>query len=279
MPIDSASVSSTFRLKYEEIFRDEHDKVPHYSYHYTGEQALRGIIGGRCFWCTDLRDVDDKSEGDYAAEIIRDVANRKSVGKDLQRVLNGRPDLLGLKDLYQMYIICFCGAAERPQMWERYGDHGRGYAIKFDSTVLLEGSSDGRSYALVPITYDPSRQAEATECMVDYGIFHWRSLSLPDRDRRVHDREFAGWLLMCGVRFKAPQYAYENEVRLFAFERQDLRRVDSGGRRRVEVPYPQNAIVEVICGPNGSNDTAALCDLLDRPALAHVKIRHSNLTL
>jgi hypothetical protein len=250
-----------------EIFPDD-SFIPDEVTHYTSFAGLKGIIEKLEMWCTDLRDVDDKRECDYGMDVIRSVIKTKSVPEQFRRAVLCQRSLFGAKDQFTYFISCFCSSGhEESCMWDRYAEHDAGFAIVFDAKMLFAGTDGGNAYAFVPVIYDEAIQVDKTTRVVDRAIQIQRERRLSARElERYWSEEVEFSLLVCGLRFKAPCWQYQREVRIAVAESNSLNRFIHADKMRVAVRFERPAIIRIVPGPKnaGTDTTEQIRDVLNR---------------
>lgn len=110
-------------------------------YHYTTAPGLLGIFSSRSLHATHNAYLNDKSEGQYARELIAKAFESYSgPGKAREHLLPevgvrglGATEVLALRP----YVVSFCEDGDLLSQWRGYGDQGGGYALGF--TVWPQG--------------------------------------------------------------------------------------------------------------------------------------------
>lgn len=129
---------------------------------------------------------------------------------------------------------------------DRIWGHGRGCAIVFDYHLLSVGQNDGKNYALFQVLYDRTSQIKKTECTLEQAVALCKKERFEIQDWNEYwFREIPSALLICAVRFKNERYAGEREVRLYIAGGENVSPFQDGGRWRVAVPFPREAILRV----------------------------------
>jgi hypothetical protein len=205
-----------------------HAKRPSLVYHYTTAVGLLGIVQSHRLWATNARFLNDHSEIEYAAGVIRKVMAAMA-GKgaarlpvDFTKLVN--QDLDGFEAEARVYICCFCTEGDLLSQWRGYGAHGGGYALGFEA----ENFGD-REVAMPPkpilrrVIYDAEMQERLVrpwlqavcDLVVDRpaerGKFSSRMNILINTFRLLLPQ-----FLLC---FKNPAYAEEQEWRLIQYGR------------------------------------------------------------
>jgi hypothetical protein len=118
----------------------------HPLYHYTGEQALKGILANEKLWCFGHQYQKDKQEFQYSLNIARRVIKEVGESDDgpthwfcacLLDILNNN----SFTDTFEFYLFSLSRHGDDPQQWREYGDAGRGFAIGFAPTLFAPTQS------------------------------------------------------------------------------------------------------------------------------------------
>jgi hypothetical protein len=162
-----------------ELFRNTWLRMNSFSrelilYHYTTITGLKGILNDRSIRCSHITVLKDSSELLYGKEIIIDILNRYSERERDSTVNNFLKTLTMLieafvKNLYRVYIACFCETDELPNLWKEYASNGKGFNLK-----ILFNSNTGYSHDITNIPsnskpllrkviYDPKTQNDIVE--------------------------------------------------------------------------------------------------------------------
>ncbi|WP_449429952.1 DUF2971 domain-containing protein [Pseudomonas putida] len=101
-------------------------------YHYTDAAGLLGIIQNGRLWATDLRFLNDPSEGTYLPERLLELMALKPGGiNDIeQKIIEGvKNALLSPRSNYPAFCVSLSADGDLLSQWRGYGDFGKGYAI------------------------------------------------------------------------------------------------------------------------------------------------------
>jgi hypothetical protein len=231
------------------------DILPPRLYHYSNLNAITNILKSREMWLTDVFHVTgDPRDGTYWLNVFRPIISRKSIPVVVKRFFG--LERYGLGDVWHKYVVCFSPESELEYQWENYADHGKGCAIELSSEVLQSKSEGGKIYAYMPMLYARAEQEDKAEKTVDSVIELYRKEYMtPAEGRNYWSGRALGTFLDCGVRFKAPSFCEEREIRVF-ITRPDLdgvkhRPSPSGGP---DIPYrtlslTPDMVTGVIKGP------------------------------
>jgi hypothetical protein len=102
-------------------------------YHYTGEDALRGILEHRHFWCFSHAHQSDTTEFAYSLGIARAVIREVGQSTDFftRHFCACLDDLLETNELagpFDFYLVSFSRHRDHGPQWASYGKGGEGYA-------------------------------------------------------------------------------------------------------------------------------------------------------
>ena len=104
-------------------------------YHYTGEQALNGILAEQRIWCFSHLHQRDRTEFEYSLAIARRVITKLGGNEDffIKHFCGCLDDLLDNNSFTEALSSIFSVSVARDdrQQWEEYGDAARGFAIGF----------------------------------------------------------------------------------------------------------------------------------------------------
>jgi hypothetical protein len=243
--------------------------------------GFESILSSRELWCTNVRDVvGDRNEGNQAMRIIRSAVVTKSVPNEIKRKILRQSRLFGLKEDWHEYAFCFCAGGEQDYMWKNYAKGGggegcSGLAIVFDYKTLFCDCESGQRYALGRVLYDPDRQNEIVHQQFDHAIQLGRKLAIPNREKRQFWLEVILWLLVSGVRFKAPCWNQDEEIRLMLTPPDSKNAFPCLGKERMKVPYRLEAVRRVVRGSRCERSVADLRRWLDERGCPGVPVAES----
>ncbi len=245
--MDIERIKSELKAKQNELWMEFDSDPPIELLHYTGPNALRSIVTKNELWCTDFTQVNDPDEGHYGMDLVRLVSREKSIPDRFRYQL--RQGDFGMKDMWTQYIACFCSGGEQDHMWSQYAKNGTGCALGFDYHKLFEEAANG-TYALFPVLYDHSKQVELLKKTFDHAIHYARAINLSNRDAYEYWLAVVPWLVIYASRVKdAQKWGQEHEFRLMiSGSYPTASTFESGGKRRLRVPFDPNAVTRVVRG-------------------------------
>jgi hypothetical protein len=186
-------------------------------YHYTDANGLFGILKSRELWATDVRFLNDSTEVEFGAGIVRSVLeeersaagstaerrNIKLVEEILERALYG--DLESSK-----FAVSLSSDGDLLSQWRAYADFGAGYAIGLDLDVLTNVSG----LQCLNVSYDPDIRKQEIRSRIASMVVEGRGHALTKVMRR--DLLFRTTIELKDLILltKHPAFADERELRL-----------------------------------------------------------------
>lgn len=259
-------------------------------YHYTGEQALRGILGRQQIWCFSHLHQRDRTEFGYSLGIARRVIKEVGQSGDFytHHFCGYLDDLLennSLVDAFEFYLFSLSRHRDDGQQWTEYGDRGRSFAIGFapvlfqpDQTELNEKASENLHVGRVRYGDEPTEQrhrraiARAGEITSRYANAHPdalpRAQAVPYLDA-MSKEVIASQLVWNCLTAKSLGYANEREVRYVIMNvpgKFDGLRKRLNDKYYIEAALPlktPGSIAEILVGPRAPEGTeTTVADLL-----------------
>ena len=131
-------------------------------YHYTSVSALKNMLLTNSLRLSQLKGMNDKSEGRFLVDYISNVYQKKNT-KQLETLIGAITDLQK-----NNFSLSFSTMADDAAQWERYGNNGTGICLvttykKFAS--LVGNFTD--SFGLFPIVYKSKRDIEVQDTVLD----------------------------------------------------------------------------------------------------------------
>jgi hypothetical protein len=240
----------------EELWRPLYVSPPALLYHYTGPESVRDILQTQELWVSDIRRLNDTTEGTYSLDVLRPVLQRKSVPT---RVLDlfGR-ELYRIGEIWFHYVASFCAAKDVDTQWNDYAVGGTGCALAIDLESLSQKSKSGKEFAVVKLLYDEADQRAKMEAAIDHAIQLSRELEVRKRELYQFWIEAIIYsLLPCGVRFKHSRYTCEQEWRVLIIRPNQSaateRTLPDGGQTRyLRLSLDSSLVKGVLLGPRCS---------------------------
>ncbi len=243
---------------------------PLHLYHYSSMGGIRGILESHELWLSDIRWMNDRHDGTYWTEVFSKILGRKSVPEFVRERFQ-RHDGVGIGEAWFTYVACFSPTSDLKYQWREYANQGAGGAIEFSFDTLLERANDGKVYGWTPMEYDPDVQRRKAEETIDAAISLFRDEreDLTANEARFYWIDAAFSFLLCGTRFKHPDYREEQEWRLFISRRTragaDYRAGARGpGMPYLRLPFAPDVVAGIVKGSNCTCTNDELLNLLRR---------------
>jgi hypothetical protein len=121
-------------------------------YHYTGEEALKGILRQQKLWCFGSLYQKDRTEFEYSLGIARRVIKDIGQSQDppTQHFCACLIDLLdsnSFDDVFEFYLFSLSRHEDDAKQWQGYGHEGRGFAIGFAPVLFAPTENMLHEYA------------------------------------------------------------------------------------------------------------------------------------
>ncbi|UQR62376.1 DUF2971 domain-containing protein [Bradyrhizobium sp. C-145] len=246
-------------------------------YHYTGEEALAGILRHEKLWCFSHLHQSDPKEFEYSLAGALDVIRQVGKSEDFwtKHFCGCLEDMLvtnGLASPFDFYLFSLSRHRDDPGQWRQYGRNGQGFAIGV-TPLLLQPDTDvlsaqaNENLHIGRVIYGDRetkarhrlviRKAAAITSQVVRRNRQWIDLVRPVSYLAAMAREvLASQLIWNCLTAKEMKFANEREVRGIVMgvrNRFDAHRKMLGTRAYIEVPLllrTPSAIAEILVGPN-----------------------------
>lgn len=220
-----------------------HSKPPRILYHYTDAAGLLGMLKTRRLWATNSSFMNDPTEMEYAARVIRETTREEAANYPAAFAKRLTKEVEFYLATYapphnDEYVTCFCQNGDLLSQWRGYGALGGGYALGFHSRYLgvmnaYEGLSDNDDLThailkpvLRKVLYDYKRQKSLVGRLVR-ALFDWEVRRRPSRRRGAGNADADddvwsdfNWCVSEFVNcFKDPAYSEEQEWRVIQYGR------------------------------------------------------------
>jgi Protein of unknown function (DUF2971) len=245
-------------------------------YHYTGEEALKGILRTERLWCFSHLHQSDRTEFEYSFAIARRVI--KEVGQSRDGVTHHfcvcLDDLLennSFSETFEFYLFSVSRHRDDRQQWENYGQHGRGFAIGFAPALFqatqIELKEQANENILVGrVIYGDAATEERHRRVIERAAEITSRIARANQSVVHHVRPsvyldtvakevIASQLIWNCLTAKHISYANEREVRYVIMnvrEKFDVHRKFHNGKHYVEAPLQlktEGGIMEILVGP------------------------------
>jgi hypothetical protein len=255
-------------------------------YHYTGLNALRGIMESESVWCTDYRHMNDESELSHGVEVAKEALACLAAQADGRvrlfcQCVDGLLDIRNFDGNLDFYTASFTAQRDDSGQWLRYGDYGRGVAIGFSPSMFgivdATGLQPHEMSFVGPVLYDRAAifarhdaaiRAAATSFLTaaeQYpDIMADKANGLPFMDRLAKELIASPLIWNCITSKEHARWATEREIRLIVMGQ--TRNLASHVRYRAKrVPYVAHpfrvratgALREIVIGPEAGDEAEA----------------------
>ncbi len=111
-------------------------------YHYTSALAFNSIISNRNFWLTKSEFMNDKSEINYAYNLLIERLEVSNLEPSLKIMLKEKIDKSYINGLFNnIYVLCFSKNPDSLSLWSYYGKND-GYNIGIDPQFIYDLGND-----------------------------------------------------------------------------------------------------------------------------------------
>jgi len=156
-------------------FRRIPDNVPKQIFHYTTAEGLNGITEKQRLWASNVRFLNDLSEPKYAASVLKQsietVKNKNKAARltETKQLLGNFWNMAEQRVMQdpEAYVFCFCENGDLLSQWRGYAQRGRGYALGFNTTNLLNMLRPSEGQYLVSVMYNPQQQLSEAESAIE----------------------------------------------------------------------------------------------------------------
>ena len=218
-------------------------------YHYTSPDAFLSIMQHQTLRFTDIRYLNDRSEGIYFVKLLLDfmdknktkyphfneVVNKLLQGNDLNKIRNLETTNIIFDDIPGMpykrertFVFCSCGESDSLNMWNYYVNNGsyQGYNIGFRVSELLkafdtpkENQIDSFIVHYGKVLYSEKEHNAEIERLADgmeSGItFHSSDGNgVTERDFQYAQLRLRRYIDSLGAFYKHPKFKSEEEFRV-----------------------------------------------------------------
>jgi hypothetical protein len=160
----------------ENIFNNT-SSFPNILYHYCGSVALLNFIRNQELYLSDIRGMNDYSEMSYGKNLINKIIDEhisNGQNAELRTLCNDKLNFA----LNEPFIFCLSAEEQLLSQWINYADHGRGFAVGFNTKILDRigvdikahthlGSINSRTI-LSPVIYDNELQYKLIQLCIAF---------------------------------------------------------------------------------------------------------------
>lgn len=144
-------------------------------YHYTSADGLKGMLGGRTLWATNIEYLNDITEFRHGELVINEIVKRRKRGAKGDRgaffkALDEFPSIFGAEDVF---VVSLSEAPDLLSQWRGYTPSNCGFNIGFDPAALIEAARFMDNMQLVQCIYDERKQKEFANSLLDSFLDMW----------------------------------------------------------------------------------------------------------
>lgn len=256
-------------------------------FHYTGREALLGILENGQLWCFSHDQQDDVDEFRYSQAIaIRELSSKAALAGQFAKEFCICVDDLIKKnsfDVFYFFLFSFSQHRDSARQWEKYGRGGAGFSIGFaprmfapDQNTLsanpAENSHVGR------VVYGDEKTAYRHRKVIDRAADITHRVGAANRSLLRSDSVHSDYINAMAKEYIARQliwrcitskrkcWSYQSEVRFVVmnlkkkFDGCVKSHIDASGRQRQHIEHPlpplrdPGSITEILIGPKAPND-------------------------
>jgi Protein of unknown function (DUF2971) len=189
---------------------------PQHLYHYTDLEGVKGIFTSRTLWMSKFTASNDISEILLAIEHFQSFVAHKAdaITKEEGDFLREAADQLEGFRRTNVCLASFCEQHDLLSQWRSYGNDGRGIALGFNSSRLVE-LAQRHDLRLLRCVYDPADHERIAGDLVDLLLASFRASRPANPDeRRERIAQFNAAFLLVAPVIKDHRFAEEREWRL-----------------------------------------------------------------
>jgi Protein of unknown function (DUF2971) len=126
-----------------QLLREQDEVTPTIPlFHYTGREALEGILRNRYLWCFRHDEQDDEEEFQYSlgvarAELDRVTTHGEEFGKEFAACVTDLINQNVLTDRFNFYLFSVSQNRDSELQWKEYGHYSTGFSIGFAPKLFL----------------------------------------------------------------------------------------------------------------------------------------------
>ena len=192
-------------------------------FHYTTSAGMRAIISSGVLRAHNVEQMNDFTEGRYAASVMRAFIDRQYAiesNADATKLFEAMREQLSTVDLTDVFALSFTTDGDELGMWRLYADRGRGFSFSVSIRKALNWAGQMHQGAIMRCCYN----AERLERFCCQALSKIRSIYLEDLAEGValapagYSALFFELAVWCAPLFKSSAWRDEKEWR-FVFMR------------------------------------------------------------
>ncbi len=236
---------------------------PKHLYHYTDLEGVEGILSSKSLWMSKFTASNDISEISLAITHFQNFVESRVAALDADEA-SFLHEAASQLDGFRRTNICLASFCEQPDLlsqWRSYGNDGRGIALGFDTSVLLD-LAQRYSLKLWRCVYDPALHVRISNDLLTMLLESFRGVRPKNaEERRELIGQFHSTFLRVAPVIKDHRFAEESEWRLIsstvAFDHPRMIAVFGANHASVKMKLPlapderevTNVVSRVVIGP------------------------------
>lgn len=242
-------------------------------YHYTSNDVLLKILGGKALRMSARHHLNDSMEGQQFFSLLRGHASKPNE----EKIENIRQCL----DSVEAFVTCFCSEGDLLSQWRGYAGNGTGVSIGFrkkDITDAIRGSHEALLYTVVYADSLNDLPQDRTNTVNDF----FTNSGTPN-EKAIHTFAKERWAI------KPKGFSEEKESRLIVTVKScadvllpsepwlqvGYMAVGSEVREFCDFKFDLKSIQSIVLGPNNRTDESVLERYIKSLGLNDVKIIRS----
>jgi hypothetical protein len=191
-------------------------------YHYTGPNALLGILGDKVLRATNIAFLNDGAEYYHALRLITEALEQgaERLPKALAEGMRARIESVE-ENVPAVYVVSFSRRPDLLSQWRGYGEVESGFCIGFGIEELSR-LTEGPGMLLTPCVYEEESQRRfAADLVAMLAEMHTERGGCADAAAEALLDEAFAQLAWFAALFKHPGFAEEQEWRIVRHVRDD----------------------------------------------------------
>lgn len=207
--------------------------------HYTSLSGLKGIMSSKKLWFSDSACLNDKTEGKYIYDVLKDclfdIKNKSFVDMVTEQILKNAEATPNVRTVFQneyaisisqngvvkdkYFICCFSEENDELSMWNYYTKSANceGCNLMFKTDEIWYNIHSGDkdwvyNVNIYKVIYDSDEQTKIIEDMLSLCLEYWDDASDYDKQQMIWD--LGDYIEWNRFRIKHPAFKNEAEVRM-----------------------------------------------------------------
>lgn len=193
--------------------------------HYTDQHGLLGIISNCEIWATNVNNLNDRTEFEYARELVLSLIKSRMEKESDERNKRhlGYLRNAAYKAGINICVTSWSSSIDDLSQWRAYSGPGTGYSIELKGSSLRE-LAVAQDFIFAACIYDKSTQERVLGSLIDENLNRNIKLEIEHPPTAKHELfmlehnggDFAYHINRYAAFFKHPKFEAENEWRLIS---------------------------------------------------------------